>query len=138
MEKIMLEKHKKNRRERAMLERQIVKLYEALKNVPIVSGKVTSSAKEFPYIEEHVTVKMTEPREAAKIRKRITEKEYRKEILDTEIAEVELFIEQMPDGEEKRIFELACLHDMKQREIADIVGYSRGRISQIINGYRKD
>lgn len=134
MDKTTLERHKMNKRELAMLDRQIGRLYDALGNVPVISGKVTSSGKEFPYIEEHITVKMDEPREAARIRGRIKEKEDRKEVVAKEISEVEQFIREMPHGVEKQIFELAYIEDMKQWEIADIVGYSRGRISQIIGG----
>lgn len=138
IDKTTLEKHKKNKREIVLLDKQIARLYDSLDRVPVVSGKVTASSQTFPYIEQHVTVEMTEPREAARIRGRIKEKEDRKKVILEEIKEVELFIQRMPEGIVKRIFELAYMEDMKQWEIADIVGYSRGRISQIIGGCLKD
>ena len=36
--------------------------------MPEVLGKVTGSSKDFPYTEEHITVRMDEPKESDEIR----------------------------------------------------------------------
>jgi DNA-directed RNA polymerase specialized sigma subunit len=48
------------------------------------------------------------------------------------------YINGIDDPEIKEIFELAFVEGKKQQEVADIIGYSRGRISQIISEYLKD
>ena len=120
-----------------MLSRQIVRLYDALAKVPVISGKVTGSGREFPYIEEHITVEMAEPRAEAELKKRIKEKESRKDVVLAAMQEVETFISSMPEGEEKQIFELTYLVNMKQKEIAEIVGMERSNISKKISRYLK-
>ena len=46
---------------------------------------------------------------------------------------MEAFISKMPDGEKKEIFSMFYLDGVSQREIADSVGYTQARVSQIIN-----
>lgn len=138
MNKEKLKRYKKNRAEFELIESTITKLQERLYDVPIVSGKVTKSGDDFPYIEEHMTVQMTEPKAAEKIKKRIREKEIRRDLLLSEIREVEEFITGMPEGIDKQIFEMVYLDGCTQKETAEAVGYSKGRISQIISQHLKD
>lgn len=138
MDKRMLKNYKKNQNELALIDVSLDKLRARLEDVPIVSGKVTGSGRDFPYIEEHMTVKMAEPREATKLKDRIRDKENRRKVLLAEIEEVEDFIEAMPDGIDKRVFEMVYLDGENQRETADVVGITQGRVSQIISKYIKD
>lgn len=133
MNREKLNRHKKNKRELALIERRLERLQERLESVETVSGKVTKSGDDFPYIEEHVTVQMAEPKAASAIKDRIREKEDRRRQLLAEIGEVESFISGLPDGIEKQVFEVVYLEGMSQRDAAEAVGYSYGRISQIIN-----
>ena len=133
MDREKLNRYKKNKREIALIERQLGRLQERLESVETVSGKVTKSGDDFPYIEEHVTVQMAEPKTAGAIKDRIREKEDRRRQLLAEIGEVESFISGLPDGIEKQVFEVVYLEGMSQRDAAEAVGYSYGRISQIIN-----
>ena len=71
MNREKLNRHKQNKRELALIERQLDRLYERLENVETVSGKVTKSGDDFPYIEEHVTVQMAEPKAATAIKDQI-------------------------------------------------------------------
>lgn len=132
MDRKRLNRHKSNKRELALLERQLDRLYERLENVETVSGKVTKSGDDFPYIEEHVTVQMAEPKAATAIKDQIRVKEDRQKVLWSEIEQVESFIGALPDGIEKRVLEMVHLDDMTQRDAAEAIGYSCGRISQII------
>lgn len=137
MEREKLNRYKKNKRELALIETQLNKLYERLEDVPVVRGKVSGSSKDFPYIENHITVQMAEPKAASGIKDRIREKESRQKILQDEIEEVEDFIAELPEGIEKQVLEMVYLEDMSQRDAAEAVGYSYGRVSQIITSICK-
>lgn len=138
MDKGMLSRYKPNVKELDLIADQIDRLNERLENVPEVSGKVTKSSKDFPYIEEHVTVRMKEPKAASAIKDKLREKEKRQEQLLKEITEVREFIENLPEGIERQIVEMVYLEEMNQAEVADALGYTKGRISQIISGIVKD
>lgn len=138
MNREKLNRHKQNKRELALIERQLDRLYERLENVETVSGKVTKSGDDFPYIEEHMTVRMAEPRAATAIKDRIREKETRQQELMSEIRKVEEFISGLPDGMERNILEMVYLEDMSQRDAAEMVGYTQSMVSKIIKGVVKD
>lgn len=138
MKRELLNRYKQNKRELALIDRQLDRLQGRLESVPEVSGKVTKSGDDFPYIEEHVTVRMAEPKTATAIKDRILEKETRQQELMSEIREVEEFISGLPEGMEKNILEMVYLEDMSQRDAAEMVGYTQARVSQIIQGAMKD
>lgn len=133
MNRDVFSRYRKNKRELALLEKAIEKLNDRLEDVPVVKGKVSGSSKNFPYIETHMTVQMYEPKATDAINARLREKETRRDVVLKEIAEVESFISKMPDGEKKEIFSMFYLDGASQREIADSVGYTQARVSQIIN-----
>ena len=138
MNREKLNRHKQNKRELTLIERQLDRLYERLENVETVSGKVTKSGDDFPYIEEHVTVQMAEPKAATAIKDQIREKEDRQRAIQREIAQVEDFIDALPDGIEKRVMEMVYLDGESQADVADQVGYTQARVSQIIRDVAKD
>lgn len=138
MNRELLNRYKPNKRELALIDRQLDRLNDQLESVPEVSGKVTKSSKDFPYIEEHMTVRMAEPRAATAIKDRIREKETRQQELMAEIREVEEFISGLPEGMEKNILEMVYLENMSQRDAAEMTGYTQGRIAQIIKKSAKD
>lgn len=137
MDRKTLQGYRKDKRELALLDKTLEKLQERLESVPVVSGKVTKSGDDFPYIEEHVTVQMQEPKEATELKRRIREKELRREVVLGKMNAVETWIAEMQEGVERQILELYFLEGMKQCEVADAVGYSQGRVAQIIGGYLK-
>jgi DNA-directed RNA polymerase specialized sigma subunit len=125
-------------REKPKLEKEIDRLYGRLAEVPVISGKVTKSSDDFPYIEEHLTVKMAEPKAAGEIKKQIRIKEIRLDMVEKERTQIEQFIAVIPDSLDRQIFELSFLDGKKQCEVADELGYSKGRVSQKISQYLKD
>lgn len=136
-----LRRHKRNMTELASVLLAIDKLQEELewvKEEHIVSGKVKKSGKDFPYIEEYMTVKVPDPKRTEPIRARLRKKEQRKAELESEMQEVEAFIARLPEGMDKQIFEMVYLDGMTQRKVGEVLGYSEGRISQIISKYLKD
>ena len=138
MDRKQLKKYKSNKRRIAGIKKTTDRLVEQLDNVPVVPGKVTKSGDEFPYIEQHVKVVMEEPKEATRLKERIREKREDLGKLEQENEEVEKYIEQLPVGMKKEIFEMVYLDGMTQEAVADIVGYSKGRVSQIISETIKD
>lgn len=136
VDKQRLKKHKANKERLKRLEEKIQDLCST--EAEEVMGKVRGSSKDFPYTEVRTSVLMADPYEQEKIDKQIRKAEAERMLLKADIDEVDEYIEAIGDPEIKEIFELAFVDGKKQQEVADIVGYSRGRISQIISGYLKD
>ena len=130
--------YQRNRREIALIDAALARLESQLDEVAIVPGKVTKSSDDYPYIEEHVSVEMPEPMEASRIREKIAAKEKRRSAITQEMRMVEEYIEGMPEGIDKQIFEMVYLDGMTQTEAGESVGYTQGRVSQIIKCWIKD
>lgn len=138
MDKIILKRHKRNKAELAVINRTLDRLYEQLEDVEEVSGKVTKSSDDFPYIEEHMTVRMADPKKADPIKARIRVREARKAKIEAEMLAVEEFIGGLPEGMDKQIFEMVYLDGDSQRDVGESIGYTQSMISKIINKYLKD
>lgn len=138
MDKKCLKRYRANRRELLSLERTLERLYAQLEDVPEVSGKVSKSSDDFPYIEQHVTVQMQEPKKASEIKDRIRKKEKRHKALLADMAEAERIIMKMPEGLSRQILELVYLEGMSQQEVGEVVGYTQSMVSKIIKTAMKD
>lgn len=140
MDKKKLNQYRALQREIPKLQRDIKKLEERLEKVPVVAGKVTKSSDSYPYIVEHVKVEMEEPKLAKEIKTQIRYKELRLDKAEREKTEIEKFIAGIEDSTDRQIFELLYTNDkrMSQTEVGDLVGYTQGRVSQIIGSYLKD
>jgi RNA polymerase sigma factor (sigma-70 family) len=136
VDKLKLKKYRPNKARLKRIDARIEELCG--KEVGTVMGKVTGSSKDFPYTEVRTSVQMYDPDENDRINKQIREKEAERLQVVAEIQEVEEFLDGIGDVEIKEIFELLYVEGKKQREVADIIGYSRGRISQITSEYLKD
>lgn len=130
-------RYQRNRREIALIDAALARLEERLDGVTIVPGKVTKSSDDFPYIEEHVSVEMPEPMEASRIREKMAAKEQRRSEIAWEMRQVEEYIEGMPDGIDKQIFEMVYLDGMTQQEVGEILSLERSGISKKINAHFK-
>ena len=60
------------------------------------------------------------------------------EQVERERTEIEQFIADIPDSTDRQIFEMLFIRGKRQQDIAEEVGYSQGRISQIIRKNLKD
>lgn len=136
MDKLKLKKYISNKARLKRIDARIDELCG--KDVEVVMGKVVGSSKDFPYTEVRTSVQMYDPYETERINKQIREKEAERLQVMVEIQEAEEFLDGIEDVEIKEIFELLYVEGKKQREVADIIGYSRGRISQITSEYLKD
>lgn len=129
--------YRDNKVELVLIEESLMRLNSDLENVQVVSGKVTKSSDEFPYIEEHMTVEMPDPKKADRIKKRILEKESRKTILTNKIEMVEDFIDSMEPGIDKEIFEMLYYDGMTQKEVGDAVHLERSVVSKHVTNVLK-
>lgn len=138
MDKNVLKRYKRNKAELAVICRTLDRLYGQLEDVEEVSGKVTKSGDDFPYIEEHMTVRMADPRKACPLKKRIRVREDRKKAIEAEMLVVEEFIGGLPEGMDQQILEMVYLGGVSQRKVGEEMGYTQARVSQIIDKYLKD
>lgn len=136
MTRRLLEAYLPNKR---LIERNWNKIQdEQMKEIPTVLGKVKGSSPNFPYIEQHFTVMMDEPVEADKQAERIKRLGQEIEQAEKEVDEVEQFISAIKDTRDKEVLSLRYIEGKKAIEVAGIVGYTKGRISQIVKKYIKD
>lgn len=132
----LLESYKANER---LIERNRRKIEEEKqREIPVVRGKVKGSSPDFPYIEQGFTVDMDEPVEADRQYKRIRRLEDEISRAERENREIEQFIDEIPDTKDREIFQYRFLDGMKAKEVGAVVGYTHGRIFQIIKKYLKD
>ena len=111
---------------------------EESKEIPVVKGMVKGSSHDFPYIPQMFSVEIEEPKEADRAARKIAllEKEIQK--AEQRMEEVEQFILGIKDVRVKEILIYRYLDGMTIREIGERIGYSKGRISQILSRHRKD
>lgn len=138
MDKKKLRQYRALKREQKMLEDKMEKLNERAERIPTVTGKVKGSMNTFPYIETHMSVTMSEPKQADVIYRQMMINEKRQERVNELLTEIEEFISQIPDSNTRQIFELIYLNGNTQQEVGDQLGYTKGRISQIISENLKD
>lgn len=138
MDKKKLSQLRLLKKELELIDRKLDRLYERQENVPVVMGKVTGSSKDFPYVEVRTSVLMDEPKEADEIEKQIRIREKRREQVESLITEIEQFIAEIPDSRDRQIFELRYIEELTMKKVGERVGYSKGRVSQIISSYLKD
>lgn len=135
LDKQKLNQYRALQREIPKLEKDIQRLYERLEEIPVVSGKVSKSSDDFPYIEQHVTVQMEEPKLATEIKKQIRYKELRLDQAEKDKTEIERFIANIPDSLTRQIFELIFIDGKGQQLVGRIVGLERSSISKKIDRY---
>lgn len=107
------------------------------KDIEVVSGKVKGSMKGFPYTERRFSVQMELPDEVEKICKQIAKKKREADELEARMRSIEDFIDGIDDVYAKSIFVYRYLEGMSCTETGEKLGYTHGRISQIINSYTK-
>ena len=130
MEKRQLEAYRINEQ---LIKRNLAKIEEEeSKDIDVVYGKVKSSMAEFPYIPTHVAVQMKEPKDD-KSNRRISQWKLEIDKAERQNKEVEAFISSITDVRAREIFSLRYIEGKKVSEIAEEMGYSKGRISQIIS-----
>lgn len=136
MNKKIFENYRANKR---LIERNRKKIgEEQLRDIPIVSGKVKGSSSEFPYIERRFGVQVEDPVEAERQRKRISKWEAEIGQAEKENEEVDAAISNIADICEREIMTYRFIDGMKLEAIGKAVGYSKGRVSQIISKFLKD
>lgn len=138
MDKKKLKQYRSLKKEQKKLEEKIEKLNEKAEKIPTVTGKVKGSMDTFPYIETHMRIIMDEPKQADMIDRQMRINERRREQVEELLTEIEEFISLIPDSNARQIFELIYLNGKTQQEVGDQLGYTKGRISQIVSENLKD
>ncbi len=133
MDKETLGQYLSLKKEIKKLERDISRLKE--KMVPIVSGKVRGSSREFPYIEQSFKVEMEDPVEADRLRKLEMVKRRRLELAQSQRLAIEEFVAGIDRSDIRMIFEMIFIEGKKQNEVAKILNMDRSSISKKINRY---
>ena len=126
------ESYQKHLKEIQSLEKQIEKLLKKREKVPVVKDKVRSSAKEFPYIETHVTVDAYDPARMQTIDRLIWMKERIIDAYQAELIEVEEYIQAIPDYMTREAFRLVFIEGMSRAKASEVMHYSRDRAGQLI------
>ncbi len=133
MDKQDLMEYQKLKREQALLLRRIKALQA--KDVPIVTGKVKASSREFPYTEHRVSVQMHEPVESDRIKRMMQIYKERQKKVEQQMLEIETFIDGIDDTEIRQIFELRFIEGQKQEQIAKVMHLERSSVSRKISAY---
>ena len=81
---------------------------------------------------------MQEPKSASRIKDKIREKENRKKEVLSDMARAERIVVGIPEGLTRQIMEQVYLEGMSQQEVGEAIGYTQGRIAQIIKTVTKD
>lgn len=126
------------KKEVAMMERKIEIMYKRKEKVPLVAGKVIGSSSDFPYTEVRTSVEMYDPVKEEALDRLIRAKENRLKEVSELVLVIEQYIAAIPESSTRQIFELRFLDGRNQFEIGEIIGYSQGRVSQLIYKQLKD
>lgn len=111
---------------------------ETTRQIEIVQGKVKGSSSEYPYIETHMSIEMHEPRQADKSIQKKLIYEYERKKLQQKKEAIEDYIDSIPDIQIKTIFQYVVIDGKTLRETGKEIGYSKGRISQMIKKFFED
>ena len=131
MNRKQLESYRNNKRLVEWNRKKIAE--EENREIPVVKGMVKGSSHDFPYIPQRFSVEMEEPKEADRVVRKIAlmEKEIQK--AEHEMDEVENFILGIRKIEIREILFYRYIDGMSIREIGRRMGYSTGRVSQILS-----
>ena len=129
MDRKTLKQYRALKKELVLIDQGIERLQERAENIPTVTGKVTGSSHDWPYIETHYPVYMDEPKEADEIDRRLRIKRARQEEVSRLATEIEEYIARIPDSADRQIFEMCFLQGKKQREVAKIMNMDQSTIS---------
>ena len=116
----------------SLLEKSIEKSRERLANLPVYSGKVQSSEKDYPFIRISTHVPMTDPKETEFLEKLIRTKESRLDEKRRLRIKIETFIDEIDDSTDRQIFEMVFIEGMTYREVGDIMGMEFSNIGKRI------
>lgn len=104
------------------------------KHIP-AADSVKGSSIEFPYIETVQRIQGYNIKEEEKLLAKLRRKEAD---LQDEISKLECWLEGVEDSLTYSILRLKLRNGLSDAEIGRELGYSRSRITQIINGYLKE
>lgn len=114
------------------LKSEIKCIQDDLRNLPMIKDSVTGSMVEHPYIKRTMVITGIDESKGERLRKRL---ERRLGDLQEMLLEMEDWLDTVPDAEMRAILRLKFRNGMKDREIADELGYSRAGIAMKIKRF---
>lgn len=132
MTKKDLKRYRHLESEISTLEKYIKSLEKKAEKVPIVKDKVQSSAKEWPYIQTHVTVDAPDPVQYTKLQRMIIRNERLKDEAVAELARLDQYIHSIPDDRGRTILIQVYILGRSQADVAIEMDLSYQRVSNII------
>ena len=120
-----------------MIQYDIKKLNEDMNEVTgkIYTDVVRGSTSEHPYIERHFQIEGVDYLSYERLKKKMQAKEWE---LQDKLAELEEWLEGIDDAKLYLIFRLKYRNGMTNEQIGEEVGYTAGRISQMIHKYLQE
>ncbi len=134
----ILRQYRALKKEIEMLNRKLDMLYDKCQDVPVVAGKVIGSSIDFPYTEVRTSVQMHDPVKEDALRKLIRAKKNRLDEVNQLVLGIENYIATIPDSSTRQIFELVFVEGKTYEAVGMQVGYTKGRVSQLISKQLKD
>lgn len=135
-----LEEYRANKRKIARNEEKIID--EQNKDLPYVYGKVKGSMNTHPYIESRFTTQFTDPQKAQESAANVRKWKMEIEEAEASMKRVERFTNQLTEKEREIILlyyiDGDSIKKPAQSLVAKKIGYTQGRISQIIDALTKD
>lgn len=133
MTKEQFRKYRTLPRERDYLERRIRILERRLDAVPIVKDKVKSSAKEYPYIETHITVDAPDPKKSHKIHREIQRSKRLLAVVEKHMDELTEMVANIEDSRTRQVMTMRYLDGKKLMDVAARVDLTEQHVLRIIN-----
>lgn len=110
-------------------------LQEELQNLPYVPASVKGSMSEFPYIETTFKVSGVDERRGKQVREEL---DTVLENIQGRILVMEEWLETVPDSEMRTILRMKYRNGLKNREIAEELGYSKSAITMKMSRFFKE
>lgn len=114
------------------LKNEVRHLQEELQNLPMTKDSVRGSMVEFPYIERTMVISGIDEGSAGKLRRRLERKCAE---LQEKIGEMENWLDTIPDSEMRDVLRMKYRNGMKDKQIANELGYSRTAIAMKVQRF---
>lgn len=120
-----------------VIQGDIKKINEDMQNVTgkVCTDVVKGSTSEYPYIERHFQIEGVDYHSYERLRKKMQVKEQE---LQSKLAELEEWLEEIEDERLYLIFRMKYRNGLTNEQIGREIGFTAGRISQMIHKYLRE
>ena len=119
------------------IQEDLKQLNESMQDVTgkVYTDVVKGSTAEYPYVERHFQIEGVDYRSYERLRKKLQAKEWE---LQNKLAVLEEWLEGIEDERLYLIFRMKYRNNMTNEQIGEEMGYTAGRISQMIHKYLRE